>query len=317
MRFSSRKIGFLLLKIAVVVLSYLYIWNRFKHRPAEELWPGDHASVGLLIAAVLLMPLNWLTEAKKWQFLTQKTERLQLQKAMVSVLTGITLGIFTPNRIGEPAGRILLLRKRNRLKGLWAALAGSFSQTINTLIFGLLGVFTVWNYAQDGNSLFGNAGLWLIGTAIMITVISLILYFRMDKVVHFFENRRLSDKIKASFQILKRYSRKELLVTVGYSSLRYMIFILQLFLLLHFFRADIPFYFVFPAAAASFLVNFIVPGIALADIGIRSSSALFFFGFFSDNDSGILAAGFVLWLINLVVPALAGSLLLLMRRFWK
>ncbi|MFO8174173.1 MAG: hypothetical protein R6T96_07810, partial [Longimicrobiales bacterium] len=107
-----------------------------------------------------------------------------------------------------------------------------------------------------------------------------------------------------------RFSQRELSVVLSFSAIRYPIFMLQLYLLLLFFGIQLPFVTVFAAGAAAFFVNFLIPGIALADLGIRGSSALFFFGFHVSDDPAVLSAVFALWLINLVVPALIGSLLL-------
>ena len=55
----------------------------------------------------------------------------------------------------------------------------------------------------------------------------------------------------------------------------------------------------------------IIPTIALADIGIRGKLALELFGMISSNQLGIIAAALSIWLINLIGPAIVGSLLII------
>ena len=60
-----------------------------------------------------------------------------------------------------------------------------------------------------------------------------------------------------------------------------------------------------------FLALAIVPTIALAELGVRGKISIFLFGVFSPNTLGIVLTASSIWLINLVVPALAGSLFIL------
>jgi hypothetical protein len=60
-----------------------------------------------------------------------------------------------------------------------------------------------------------------------------------------------------------------------------------------------------------FLAMAVVPTIALAELGLRGKLAVLLFGVASTNTLGIVLAASGIWLINLVVPALAGSLFIL------
>jgi hypothetical protein len=61
----------------------------------------------------------------------------------------------------------------------------------------------------------------------------------------------------------------------------------------------------------------VLPTIAIAEIGLRGSVSLHFLGLLSDNTAGILAATVAIWLINLVLPAAIGSILLLGVKIFK
>jgi hypothetical protein len=52
----------------------------------------------------------------------------------------------------------------------------------------------------------------------------------------------------------------------------------------------------------------IVPTIAIAEIGIRGETALFFLLPLSQNQIGIVSSTILLWFINLIIPSLIGCL---------
>ena len=83
--------------------------NLIKHAPF-----GDHAFKFWLI--IILVFANWGLEARKWQVILKKLERISFFTAFKAVLSGLTLSLNTPNRIGEYGGRILYVKDGNRIK---------------------------------------------------------------------------------------------------------------------------------------------------------------------------------------------------------
>jgi hypothetical protein len=61
----------------------------------------------------------------------------------------------------------------------------------------------------------------------------------------------------------------------------------------------------------------IVPSFAIADVGIRGKVAIGILAVFSTNTLAILSGSVLVWLLNLVLPALIGSLLLLSIKIFK
>ena len=73
------------------------------------------------------------------------------------------------------------------------------------------------------------------------------------------------------------------------------------------------------AVSVSFLVMAVIPTIALfTDLGLRGKVSLKLMGLFSGNSLGISLTAVSIWFINLIIPALAGSLLILgIKRIFK
>jgi hypothetical protein len=62
----------------------------------------------------------------------------------------------------------------------------------------------------------------------------------------------------------------------------------------------------------------VIPTFAIAELGLRGKIGLTLTGLFSTNATGIIFATAGIWLINLIIPAFAGSLLILsIKKIYK
>jgi len=66
-----------------------------------------------------------------------------------------------------------------------------------------------------------------------------------------------------------------------------------------------------------FLALAVIPSITLVELGIRGEISLQLIGIFAGNNLGILLTSGSVWFINLIMPALAGSLLILSIKIFK
>ena len=87
-------------------------------------------------------------------------------------------------------------------------------------------------------------------------------------------------------------------------------FAIQFDLLLLMFGVDVGPLFGFVLIGVTYFIMTIIPSFWLGQLGIREAVSLFVIGAFSNNDAGILSASLALWIINLVIPALIGGVLL-------
>ncbi len=108
-----------------------------------------HGSSGSVIALVFV---NWGIEAKKWQVLLKTLQPFSFITAYKSVLSGVTLSLNTPNRMGEYGGRILYVQEGNRIKAISLSIAGSISQLIITLFLGCCGLAYTSFLINDSNT---------------------------------------------------------------------------------------------------------------------------------------------------------------------
>ena len=74
---------------------------------------------------------------------------------------------------------------------------------------------------------------------------------------------------------------------------------------------------VWSVVSVLFLVLAVVPTIALVEIGLRGEISLRLMGIFTTNSLGVSLTSVTIWFVNLVLPAVAGSILILGIKVFK
>jgi len=272
----------------------------------------DTSNGWYFIFVLVLMLLNWSLEAIKWKLMMARLETIPFPRALAAVFSGLTVSFFTPNRIGEYAGRIFHLRTANRIKGTLVTILENLSQLIITIVVGSI---TLIFYLKQYTALHEYI-LWVTGVLMVLLSAALFFLFLevplLDKSV--LKIRRLKN-LSTYFEVLAEYKKMELMTLLGLALLRYMVFTLQFFLLLKIFGIVVPYPTAILLINMIFFVMTLVPTFALTEIGVRGAVATYFLAKVSPDSLAILNASVSLWLINLVVPALAGIVFIFQFRF--
>lgn len=307
-----------LISIAIIIISYGFIYYKIKNYDAlktfalKELHFSFYKSL-LFFAVLLSMLLNWSTEAIKWKILIKNISEINFLKSLQIIIASITFGIFTPNRIGELAGKAYFLKKGQRTYGLLAAGIGSYAQFIVTIILGLFGFILFLLCFPDKvhiNSLFNKF------TALIISILVLILlwsFFNVKKIKPLLLKIPFLQKKSDQINFLSHESSFSLITILLLSFLRYLIFSVQFFLLLLIFDVEIWFIESFVAITLTYFFMTLIPTTTLAELGVRGSLAIFFVGIFSNNIPGIVLSSIFIWIINLAIPAVIGAPFLLKK----
>ena len=264
--------------------------------------------------ACLLMLLNWGLEARKWQLLLQPLEKLSFTSAFKSVFAGCSITMLTPNRVGEYGGRILYVKEENRLDAIPLTILGSISQLFITVLMGTGGLIYL-KYFNYNTHLFKTLPAYTADILLYISgsaaVFLILIYFRVGLIVKILSNVKFLKKFSAHIILLNTFSRKQLLRILFLSFLRYMVFILQFILLLQIMQVQISFFTCFRLLTVFYLIMAIAPTIGFTELPIRAAASLEILQLYSNNLLGIQAASLGIWIINLVIPAIIGSLLIL------
>lgn len=272
-----------------------------------------------LVAVVLLMLANWSIETVKWKIAVHKIQKLGFFTAFKAVLSGVSFSVTTPNRVGEYLGRVLYMEEGNRIKAISLTIAGSISQLLVTLLMGLGGLVIVRSLAENSGMI---SSFWIDVMLYGVLAAALILtlfYFRLSWLVKWVDRMPGNRKYAWVIEALEDFNATLLLQLLSLSALRFLVFIVQYYLLCQLFDVNVSFGQCWAAVSVSFLVMTVIPTIALfTDLGLRGTVSLKLLGLFSANALGIGLTAVSIWFINLIVPALAGSLLILsIKRLFK
>lgn len=270
----------------------------------------------------LLMFVNWGIEARKWQISISPVQQLSFWRAFKATLTGTTMASFTPNRMGEYLGRILYIEEGKRTQSISLTIVCSISQMIVTMLAGCAGiVYLQWHLddAQVPNAQAFHLALNMLFSVIVISFgFLLVFYFRLSWLVRIMKIFRLPDKYLVYVKILEGLNATILLRILSLSFVRYLVFAVQYYFMFSVFGVSLTLLQAFSSVSVVFLVMAVVPTFTvLTELGLRWGASIQVVQLFSGNTVGIFATSFGIWLINLVIPALAGSLLILGIKLFK
>ena len=268
----------------------------------------------LFFFVFILMIGNWTIEAFKWRSMISKIEHVKLSRSLEAVFSGLTISFFTPNRIGEYAGRVFHLQHGKRMQATLITVIENSSQLIVTVVTGCIASILYLNDYMDVNPVFMILYRILLAS---FAVISVLLYFNLDLFEKFFLRFKLSEYWRQIFHVFALYSSADLLKVLLLSCLRYFVFTLQFIILLKVYGCNFPFLTSMLMIAMTFFVISVVPTFAITEITVRGLVSTYFFGKLTIDTLPVLNAAFSLWLINLVLPAVAGAIFIFHFRFDK
>lgn len=257
-------------------------------------------NLALIIAVVLLMPINWSLEAIKWKLLLKHSAHFKLGEAMRSVLGGLSIGFATPARVGEFAGRVMFLHRGERVDGIYLSAIGGLAQSIVTFFTAL---FMLRFYAGNSNVFF--SAYSYVAFAVLASVM-IAVYISFEQVVVWLRDHVGFFK-EYVIDVSKTPHRNDKWLVFLTSIVRYWVYVLQYYLLMRFIgiQAD-----VFQMIAAISLILFlqsVSPLIPLTDMTVRGGIALLVLNNYGTYMTmGIFMVPVMLWAINLLIPAIIG-----------
>ncbi len=274
-------------------------------RPAKS-----HAYI---LAAILLMPFNWILEAHKWRRLILQLANYPFSNALRGVLLGISVSLMTPNRVGEFGGRILVLKPEHRIEGVALTLTSSLSQMLATLLMGIIGLVAFINYTKAENPLL----IYACAFSAVCALIGLFTFFNISKVIPLLRRIKRLQAQLVKLKALPTLSKSLLAEILGIAITRYLLFALQFYCLLTALGVGLSPYQAAISISSIYLFQTLIPSIAITHLSIRGSIVLYFLTYFSANQIGILASILAIWVLNLGIPALFGLLVLLQINIFK
>ena len=316
---KTKKTLGIVLKVAILALVAWVLYQKLNnHQSLKEFERlmynlGTSTVVTTLSVVIVLMFANWFLEVVKWRYLCRPIEQISLWRATQSVFCGLTWAVFTPNRIGEYGGRVMFLQPRKRIFGVVAMGVGALAQLVLTSVAGSLSIAWFINRFFEVSAV-GGVAIWLL--AALYAGFFLTLYFNVRWINSWMQRIGFLRKFHRFFEILTRYSLGEL-ITVFFNSLaRFIIFTSQYCILMLVIIPDIEFLPMLLLIFILFFVQAALPTLDLFDFGVRSVTASYLYAHITDHDIAVMAIASCVWFINLILPAILGSVFVLKINFF-
>ncbi|GLU53598.1 lysylphosphatidylglycerol synthase domain-containing protein [Dyadobacter frigoris] len=306
------------LVITLLILSYIYHTFENEQKGIQDIglvYKTILSKTHVLIISIilLLVPVNWALESLKWQRLARKAVPVTFLEAFRGTLTGLAIGVAAPAQLGDTIGRVASLRSHDRLKAIGAALVSNGIQFYVSIIGGGTGLL----YVGEKLGLDPVTRSVLNGLLILLILLAAAIVSFRRKLTEWKTEKVFLTKLLSYFQIIGQYSAADLIVATTYGLLRYAVFLSQFVLVLSLFDFGLTYTNLSACAALIFLAKTLIPAVnVLGDLGLREFTALFVFKQYNLPAEQIIAATFLVWIINVLGPILIG-IFLLWKYKWK
>jgi hypothetical protein len=301
---KAKQLLVLLIKLLIVGGAFYFIYNQLAHNDKlnwvlfVEKFNKNKSVLGIALL-VLLSVLNRFFEILKWQNLVSFIHKITLFDAAKQVLGALTAGLFTPNGIGEYAGKALFFEKSQAKNIVFLNLICNGIQVVISILFGLLGLWYL------------GFGKWV--TLLLAIVLGFgILGFGLKKVrIKGYSIEKILSKIN---EISKKIHRKNSYLAVC----RYLIFSHQYYLLFLAFDVQLPYFTLMATIATVYFLASSLPTFQFLDFAVKGSVAVYFFGLLNVNEWIVVFISTLMWFLNVVLPVLIGSYFVLnFKSKWK
>jgi hypothetical protein len=289
----------LIIKILIVAGAFYFIYQQLANNDKLD-WQQfialfrKNQSVGGILFILTLTILNRFFEILKWQNLVFSFRKISLANATAQVLGALTAGIFTPNGVGEYAGKALFFEKALAKKIIFLNLICNGIQMILTVVFGILGL------------LYFNAHFNIITTrtvgVLFLLLFALLLasFFLKTFTIKGYSLEKLIHKIN---QIPKPIHRKNTIFGIC----RYLVFSHQYYFLFLAFDVNLPYLILMSAITGIYFLASSLPTFQFLDFAVKGSVAVYFFGLLGVNEWIVVFITTLMWFLNVVLPVVVGS----------
>ena len=282
-----------LIKLLIVTAAFYFIYQQLANNDKLD-WEKltsivkEKATILGILFLLALSFANRFLEILKWQNLVSFLKPISIGEATKQVLGALTAGIFTPNGLGEYAGKALYFDKKKTKKIIFLNLICNGIQMILTIVFGTIGVWIL--------------GYWKWSLAIILLAFAFCLLAFLTKNIKIkgYSIQKLVHKIN---EIPKQIRQKNIL----FGTLRYLVFSHQYYFLFLAFDVDLPYLTMMATIATVYFLASSLPSFQFLDFAVKGSVAVFFFEKLGVNEWIVVFISTLMWFLNVVLPVVIGS----------
>jgi hypothetical protein len=289
----------LLIKVLIVAGAFYFIYNQLANNDKLD-WAQfmtkfkkNQSVLGISFILVLSV-MNRYFEILKWQNLASYIKPISVLEATKQVLAALTAGIFTPNGVGEYAGKALYYEKQETKQVVFLNLICNGIQMVLTVIIGIFGLLY---FNAEYNVITTKTVALLFGSLLLVFTV----LFLIKKIaIKGYSIEKLIHKIN---EIPKRIHHKNILLGIC----RYLVFSHQYYFLFLAFDVDLPYFTLMAAVTSVYFLASSLPTFQFLDFAVKGSVAIFFFGILGVNEWIVIFVSTLMWFLNVVLPVVIGS----------
>ena len=286
-------------KLLIVAGAFYFIYDQLAHNDKLEwekftaLFKKNQTASGILFILSLSF-LNRFLEILKWKNLVGSFRIISVGESAKQVLAALTASIFTPNGIGEYAGKALYYEKSETKRILFLNLINNGIQMVLSVIFGIFGLLYF-------NAAFGIMTTKTVGIifAVFCVLVVVSFFFRNFK-IRGYSIEKLIHKIN---ELPKSIHQKNMLMGIS----RYLVFSHQYYFLFLAFDVDLPYLMLMSVIASVYFLASSLPTFQFFDFAVKGSVAVYFFGLLGVNEWIVIFISTLMWFLNVVLPVVIGS----------
>lgn len=281
-----------LIKILIAVVAFYFIYEQLSKSAALN-WQQlrvvvtQKSSVWFLIFILFLSFQNRFLEILKWKNLVSSFQYISIASASKQVLASLTVGMVTPNGIGEYAGKAFFFDKIHTKNILFLNLICNGIQLILSVFFGVLGLLFLGYYS------------WVL-IVLSIAFLAFLAIFIFKKVT--LKGYSITVLITKISNIPTSIHLKNIALGI----FRYLTFSHQYYFLFILFDVNVPYFPLMSAISAMYFVSSSLPAFQFLDFAIKGSVAVFFMGKLGINEWIVVLVAAIMWFLNVVLPVCIG-----------
>lgn len=301
-----------ILSAKIIIAAGLITYLVFKIDLQNILTAFYEAYTALIFIVILMAFINIYLQYWKWKVVANKfLGELNNKKIFYSLFYGFSAGAFTPVRIGEYFGRAVAFKDKSLVHITIATLIDKFFTLIIVLFTGSIATIIFLYYYYEV-SIFITISLFIVVFLLFYFLFYLILNesFWQNFVVTRLLHIKLLAKVFENISRFKDFDKKSITLLTFISLLFYSCFIIQYALLVGAFAHEFNFITFIWAGILMMFTKTVIPPVSLGELGIREGASVFFLMALGYSEAVGFNASIFLYFINVLLPALAGLILL-------
>ncbi len=295
--YKTKQFLVLATKILIVVGAFYFIYDQLASNDKLDwkqfliVFKKNQSVLGIGLILYLSFQNRFL-EILKWQNLVSSFQIISVGEATKQVLAALTAGLFTPNGVGEYAGKALYYEKTKAKEIVFLNFVCNGIQLLLSVFFGMIGLLFL-GFRKE---------VALLATIIL--VLFTVSFFTKKIKIKDYSIEKLLDKISEIPKII--HTKNNILAVC-----RYLTFSHQTYFLFLAFDVQVGYLQLMATIMAVYFLASSLPNFQFLDFAVKGSLGIYFYGLLGVNEWIVVFVTTLMWFLNIVIPVAIGSFFVL------